>query len=313
MGKIPTRKAFGETLVELGEEYPDILVLEADISKSTYTNIFAKRFPERFFNVGCAEQNEMAIAAGMATCGKIPFVSTYAVFASMKACEQIRTFIAYPKLNVKIAVSHGGVTPGSDGVTHQATEDMGIIRTIPNMTIIMPADAVATKSLVRQAVEKNGPIYLRFTRDPVPVIYEETVELEIGKANIIREGTDATIIAIGDMVSKAIEASNRFKNEGINVAVIDMHTLKPIDENSIIDSAKKTRALVTVEDHNFINGLGSAVAEVIVENEPVPMRRIGLKDTFAESGTYEELLTKYHLNVKDIIWAVKDVIRRKKR
>ncbi|MBI4377615.1 MAG: transketolase family protein [Nitrospinae bacterium] len=309
---IPTRKSFGEVLVELGEENPQVLVLDADISKSTYTSLFANRFPKRFFNVGCAEQNEMAMAAGMSTCGKIPFVSTYAVFASMRACEQIRTFVAYPRLNVKIAVSHGGVTPGSDGVTHQATEDLGIMRTIPNMTIIMPADAVSTKKLVRQAATRTGPVYLRFTRDPVPVIYEDTVKLEIGKANIIREGTDATIIAIGDMVTKAIEASNRLTEKGINVTVIDMHTLKPIDEKSIIDSAKKTRALVTVEDHNIINGLGSAVSEVLIENEPVPMRRIGLRDTFAESGTYEELLTKYHLNVQDIILAVKDVIRRKK-
>src|SRR3972149_513854 len=193
---IPTRRAFGEVLAELGEEYPQILVLEADISKSTYTNLFAKKFPRRFFNVGCAEQNEMAMAAGMASCGKIPFVSTYAGFASMRACEQIRTFVAYPKLNVKIGVSHGGITPATDGVTHQATEDMGIIRTMPNMTVIMPADAVATKKLVRKAVSYDGPVYLRFMRDAMPVIYDESASLEIGKANVMKEGNDATIIAI---------------------------------------------------------------------------------------------------------------------
>jgi transketolase len=311
MEKIPTRRAFGEVLVQLGEEYPGIVVIEADISKSTYTNLFAKKFPQRFFNVGCAEQNEMVIAAGMAACGKIPFVSTYAVFASMRACEQIRTFIAYTGLNVKIAVSHGGITPGQDGVTHQATEDMGIIRTIPGMTVIMPADAVATKTLVRRSVAWNGPVYIRLTRDPVPVIYGDGINLDIGRANVVREGRDVTIIAIGDMVSRATEASEKLKEQGMSAGVIDMHTLKPLDEDCVIQSAKKTGAIVTVEDHNFINGLGSAVAEVIVENYPVPVRRVGLRDCFAESGPYEELLSKYHLDTCDIIDAVQDVLKRK--
>jgi len=308
---ICTRDAYGEILVELGEKNPNIVVLEADISKSTRTCYFAEKFPERFFNTGVAEQNEMMIAAGLATCGKIPFVSTYAVFASMRACEQVRTFICYPRLNVKIAVSHGGLTAGNDGVTHQATEDMGIMRTLPNMSIIMPADAVATKKLVRKAVEYEGPVYLRFTRDPVPVIYDNSFSFQIGKALTIREGSDVSLIAIGDMVCKALEAADILKKEGIRARVIDMHTLKPIDKEIVIKSAQDTGAIVTVEDHNILNGLGSAVAEVVGENRPVPLRRIGLKDTFAESGEYEELLVKYELSTKDIVRAAKEVIRRK--
>ncbi|MEK6645777.1 MAG: transketolase family protein [Candidatus Firestonebacteria bacterium] len=312
MQMIPTREAYGEALVEIGEKNKKIIVLEADISKSTRTIYFAKKFPERFFNVGVAEQNEMAVAAGIAATGKIPFVSTYAVFASMRACEQVRTFIAYPRLNVKIAVSHGGLTAANDGVTHQATEDIGIMRTIPNMTIIMPADAVSTKKAVIASVEYEGPVYLRFTRDSVPVLYDEDLKFEIGKSIMLRQGFDATLIALGDMVSKALEAHNILKEEGIGVRVLDMHTVKPIDKEAVIKAAVETGAIVTVEDHNIINGLGGAVAEVIVENELVPVKRIGLQDTFAESGEYEKLLTKYKMNVVDIINAVKLVIGRKK-
>lgn len=306
MQMIPTRDAYGEALIELGEENPNIVVLEADISKSTRTCYFAKKFPHRFFNAGVAEQNEMAVAAGLASCGKIPFVSTYAVFASMRACEQVRTFICYPHLNVKIGASHGGLTSGNDGVTHQGTEDIGIMSSFPNMTVIMPADAVATKKLVRAATEYDGPVYLRFTRDPVPVIYiEEDVSFEIGKSLTIREGSDVTLIALGDMVSKALEASRILAKEGISTRVIDMHTVKPIDKEAIIKAAHETKAIVAVEDHNIFNGLGSRVAEIVAEEVPVPFKRIGIKDCFGESGEYEKLLVKYGLSTHHIVGAAK--------
>ncbi len=306
-----TREAYGQALVELGEKNPNIVVLEADISTSTKTCYFAREFPERFFNVGVAEQNEIGIAAGLTTTGKIPFVSTYSVFASMKACEQIRTSIAYPRLNVKIAVSHGGLTPGSDGVTHQGTESLGIMRTIPNMAVVMPADAVAVKKAVKAVAEYDGPVYLQFTRDPLPVIYNDDFYFEIGKSFIIKEGKDITIIALGDMVSKALEAAEKLKLEGIEARVIDMHTIKPIDKEAIIKAAEETKGIVTVEDHNIINGLGSAVAEIIVESKLVPMERVGVKDTFAESGEYGELLNKYGLSTSHIVEAAKRVLKRK--
>ncbi|MCK5155357.1 MAG: transketolase family protein [Spirochaetales bacterium] len=306
-----TREAFGEVLVELGEESNNIVVLEADISTSTKTEYFAKRFPNRFFNTGIAEQNEMGIAAGLAVTGKIPFVSTYSVFASMRACEQVRTSIAYPRLNVKIAVSHGGLTAASDGATHQGIECLGIMRTIPNMTVIMPADAIAVKKAVRAAIVYEGPVYLQFTRDALPVIYNDDFDFTIGKANTLRKGNDITIIALGDMVSRALEAAEKLKTVGIEARVIDMHTIKPIDREIIIRAAEETKGIVTVEDQNIINGLGSAVAEVIVESKLVPMERVGIKDTFAESGRYEELLNKYGLSIPDIVNAAERVLERK--
>jgi len=308
MEMIPTRNAYGEALFALGEKNPNVVVLEADISKSTRTCYFAKRFPDRFFNAGVAEQNEMAVAAGFAACGKIPFVSTYAVFATMRACEQVRTFICYPRLNVKIGVSHGGLTAGNDGVTHQGTEDIGIMSTLPNMTVIMPADAVATKKLVKAAAEYDGPVYLRFTRNPVPVIYKKDVHLEIGKSFTIRQGSDVTIIALGDMVSKALETSCILAEEGISAQVIDMHTVKPIDKEAIVRAAHETKAIVTVEDHNILNGLGSRVAEVVAEEITVPFKRVGIKDTFGESGEYEKLLEKYGLGTKHIVEAAKSLL-----
>ena len=311
MKLLHTREAFGQALVELGEKNHDIVVLEADISTSTQTCYFAQKFPDRFYNVGVAEQNEMGIAAGLAATGKIPFVSTYSVFASMRACEQARTSIAYPRLNVKITVSHGGLTPGRDGATHQGVECLGIMRTIPNMTVIMPADAVAVKKAVRAVTEYEGPVYLQFTRDPLPVIYDDTFDFEIGKSYTIKKGGDIAIIALGDMVSKALTAAEKLQSEGIAARVIDMHTIKPIDRKAIIKAAEETKGIVTVEDHNIINGLGSAVAEVIVENVPVPMERVGIRDTFAESGGYEELLTKYGLSISHIVEAVKRVFERK--
>ena len=309
---VSTREAYGKALVELGASNSDVVVLEADISKSTRTCLFAKEFPERFFNVGVAEQNEMGIAAGLATIGLIPFVSTYAVFASMRACEQIRTSIAYPHLNVKIAVSHGGVTPGSDGVTHQATEDIGMMRTIPNMTVIMPTDAVLTRKAVFAAVDHDGPVYIRLTRNTVPVIYNEQQNFQIGRGIMLREGSDATVIALGDMVCQALKAGEVLSKKGIQCRILDMHTVKPLDTDAIVKAARETGAVVTVEDHQINCGLGSAVAEALVENHPVPMERIGLKDTFAESGTYEELLGKYEMDSESIIKAVRSVLARKR-
>ncbi|MBN1445876.1 MAG: transketolase family protein [Candidatus Omnitrophica bacterium] len=297
---IPTRDAYGEALCELGEKNKKVVVFEADISKSTRTNLFGKKFPERYFNVGVAEQNEMAIAAGAAMCGKISFVSTYAVFASMRACEQVRTFVAYPHLNVKICPSHGGITPANDGVTHQGTEDLGIMRTIPGMTVLMPADANATKKLLFAAAEWDGPVYLRLTRDSVPIIYDEKTDFTIGKGILLREGKDVTIIALGDMVSKALDAANLLSTEEISAEVIDMHTIKPLDGDIILNSVKKTRTVVTVEDHQVECGLGGAVSEFLGENYPVPVRRIGFRNTFAESGEYELLLEKYGMSVKHI-------------
>lgn len=309
--KKPTRDAYGEELVELGRDNPKIVVLEADISKSTRTCYFANKFPERFFNVGVAEQNEAMIAAGLATCGLIPFMSTYAVFGSMRCCEQIRTFICYTNLNVKIAVSHGGLTPGNDGVTHQGTEDIGVLRSMPNMTIIMPADYNMTKAAVRAAASYIGPVYLRFTRDAVPIIYDENIKFEIGKAINLIEGKDVSIISLGDMTWFALEAADILEKEGIKAEVIDMPTVKPIDTDMIIKTARKTGAIVTVEDHQIIGGLGSAVAEVLVENYPIPMLRIGLKNTFAQSGEYELLLKKYGLAAENIVSACRKILRRR--
>jgi len=305
---IPTREAFGQVLVELGREYEDIIVLEADISKSTRTCYFAKEFPDRFLQMGIAESNMMVAAAGLATTGKIPFVSTYAVFGSMRACEQVRSFIAYPELNVKIACSHGGITPANDGVTHQATEDVGIMRTIPNMCVIMPADHHATKNLVRAAVQYEGPVYLRFTRDPVPTIYDKGDNFVIGEGKLLAEGKDVSLFAIGDMLTIALEARKSLLTRDIEAEVIDFHTLKPIDSDLIVKSAKKTRRVVTIEDHQINGGLGSAVAEVLAEELPTPLRRIGLRDTFAESGEYHLLLKKYGMDVNAVVAAVDELL-----
>jgi transketolase len=305
----PTRDAYGEVLAELGGENSRIVVLEADISKSTRTKIFADHFPERFYQFGVAEANMMAAAAGFASTGKIPFVSTYSVFSSMRACEQVRTFIAYPKMNVKIAVSHGGITPANDGVTHQATEDMGIMRTIPNMTIVMPADYYATKKLVRAAADYIGPVYLRFTRDAVPFIYSESEEFELGKGKILEEGSQLTLIANGDMLCKALQASTELRKKGIHSDVIDMHTIKPLDEELILKSAAKTGKVITIEDHQINGALGSAVAELLGEKLPCHLVRIGLRDTFAESGPYELLLEKYHMSVADITRQAEALLR----
>ena len=308
-----TREGYGQEIVELGKEDPDIVVLEADISSSTKTCYFAEAFPERFFNVGVSEQNEAMVAAGLASTGLIPFLSTYSVFASMRACEQVRTFICYTNLDVKIAVSHGGLTPCTDGVTHQATEDLGIMRTLPNMTIIAPTDYHMSRAAVRAAAYTKGPVYLRFTRDKLPVIYDAGMDFKVGRSIRLKEGGDAAIISIGDMTHIALEAVELLKKEGIEVRLIDMPTLKPIDAAAIIEAAADTGAIVTAEDHQIHNGLGSAVAEVLSENIPTPMARIALPDTFARSGEYLALLDMYGMGPSHIADAVKKTIDRKAR
>ncbi len=307
----PTRYSYAEAIIELGEKNPKVVVLDADVSKSIKTNEFAEKYPDRSFNFGVAEQNMMAAAAGMATTGLIPFATTYAVFASMRALDMVRNSIHYPRLNVKIAASHGGITPGPDGVTHQGQEDLSIIRAIANSTIIAPADPSTTKLAVWAAAEYDGPVYLSFTRDPVPIIFDLNYPFEIGKAVTVRDGNDATIIAIRDLVVQALIAAEHLAAKGLNIRVIDCHTLKPLDVETVLEAAVETGAIVAAENNMFYGGLGSAVAEALVENHPIPMKRIGVRDTFAESGPYLDLLEKYGLSSRHIAAAVEDVIARK--
>ncbi len=307
----PTRYAYAEAILELGERNPKVVVLDADVSKSVGTNEFADKFPERSFNFGIAEQNMMAAAAGMATTGLIPYATTYAVFASMRALDQVRNSIHYPRLNVKIAASHGGITPGPDGVTHQGQEDLSIMRAIAGSTVIAPADSSTTKLAVWAAAEWEGPVYLSFTRDPVPIIFDLDYPFKIGKTVTIRDGTDATIIANRDLVVQALVAAEYLSGKGLNVRVMDCHTLKPLDIEAILKAAEETGAIVTAENNVFFGGLGSAVAEVLVENRPIPMKRIGVRDIFTESGPYLDLLEKYGMSSKHIAKAVEEVVGRK--
>lgn len=308
MTKIATREAYGEALAEIGEEIKDIVVLDADLSGSTKTAVFAKKYPERFFNIGIAEQDLMGTAAGFATCGKIPFASTFAIFATGRAFEQVRNSICYPKLNVKIAATHAGLTVGEDGATHQSIEDLALMRTLPNMTVINPADAVEAKKAVRAAAAHEGPVYLRFGRLAVETIFEEDSEFEIGKGKILREGNDVAIIATGIMVGEALKAAEILEKSGLKAMVINIHTLKPIDEEIILKAAE-CGAIVTAEEHTIIGGLGSAVAEVLAEKKPTPMKRIGIKDKFGQSGKPEELLKLYNLTAEDIVKAAKEIKR----
>ena len=298
--KIATRDGFGEEIVALGRENRNILVVDADIGKSCKTGAFRKELPEQYLNVGIAEQNCAGVAAGLATCGKIPFVVTYAAFGSMRMVEMIRQEICYPHLNVKIACSHGGVTPANDGASHQAIEDMGILRTIPNMTVIMPADYASAKKLVRAAAEFDGPVYLRFTRDAVPVIYDENTEFVIGKANKLREGRDVAIIANGDTVRLAIQAAELLAAEGIQARVLDMHTIKPLDKEAVMDCIENIGRIITVEDHNILNGLGSAVCELAAEAGRGKVKRMGIQDQFGMSAPYERLLAMNGVTAENI-------------
>ena len=305
---IATRDAYGETLKELGGINKDIVVLDADLSGSTKTAMFKKEYPDRFFNVGIAEQNLLGTAAGLAAAGKIPFASTFAMFATGRAFEIIRNSVCYPNLNVKIAATHAGLTVGEDGATHQALEDISIMRSLPNMMVLSPCDAVETRQCILKAAEHNGPVYIRLGRSKAPVILDENYEFEIGKAIELKAGQDVTIIATGVMVEKAIAASESLLEEGIGARVINMASIKPIDQEIIIKAAKETKGIVTVEEHSIIGGLGSAVSEVIVENYPTTVKIMGTKDVFGESGKGPELLDKYGLSVEKIIEKVKEIL-----
>lgn len=312
MSKIATREAYGKALQKLGAENKDIVVLDADLSKSTKTSDFAKVFPERFFDMGVAESNMLSTAAGLAAAGKIPFASSFAVFATGRAFEQIRNSIAYPALNVKIAATHAGISVGEDGASHQSVEDIAIMRVLPNMTVIVPADGPETEKAIRAAVEIKGPVYIRLGRLGLPVIFDENYQYTVGKAVTLQDGTDATVIACGLMVSPAQEAAAELAKDGIKVRVLNMHTIKPIDKDAVVAAARETGAIVTAEEHSIIGGLGGAVAEVLAETVPAPLERVGVRDTFGESGKPAELLEKYGLTAKDIVAAVKRVLERKK-
>ncbi len=299
--KIATRQSYGEELAKLGEDNEKIVVLDADLSSATKTGIFAEKFPDRFINVGIAEQNLMGIAAGLSTFGKIPFASTFAVFAAGRAYEQIRNSIAYPNLNVKICATHAGITVGEDGATHQMLEDLSLMRTLPNMTVMCTSDDIQTKWAVREIAKINGPVYLRLCRMATPIIYDVTQQFEIGKGVQIGEGKDASIIATGVTVAEALKAQEILKEKGINVRVIDIHTIKPIDKELIVKCAKETKRIITVEDHNIIGGLGSAVCEVLSEEYPTKVERMGIPDCFGRSGKAEELLHYYKIDCDAIV------------
>ena len=307
--KIATRDGFGEEIVALGKENRNILVVDADIGKSCKTGAFRKELPEQYLNVGIAEQNCAGVAAGLATCGKIPFIVTYAAFGSMRMVEMIRQEICYPHLNVKLACSHGGVTPANDGASHQAIEDMGILRTIPNMTVIMPADYYSARKLVRAAAEFDGPVYLRFTRDAIPVIYDEDDSFVIGKAKQLRQGEDVAIIANGDTVRLAIQAAEELAAQGIEARVLDMHTIKPLDTEAVMDCIESIGRIVTVEDHNILNGLGSAVCELAAEAGKGKVKRLGIQDQFGMSAPYERLLAMNGVTVENIVDSAKALLK----
>lgn len=310
--KIATREAYGNALAEFGED-TRVVVLDADLSKSTKTDNFKKKYPERFFNMGIAEGNMMAVAAGISTCNKIVFASSFAIFAAERACEQVRNSICYPKLNVKIGATHAGLSVGEDGASHQAVEDMAIMRALPNMVVISPADAVETRLAVKAAIEYDGPVYLRLGRLNAPVIYDEnTYKFELGKGVTVSDGSDVTIIATGLMLQYAIQAKEQLSSEGISARVIDIHTIKPIDKDIIVKAAKETGAIVTAEEHNIIGGLGSAVAEVLVGNYPVPLKMVGIEDKFGKSGKPEKILEMYGLTAENIVAKVKDVLKMKR-
>ena len=306
--KSATRDAYGKALVELGKTDKNLVVLDADLAEATKTVMFKKAYPDRFFDCGIAEADMMGIAAGLASTGKTVFASSFAMFAAGRAFEQIRNSICYPNLNVKIGATHAGISVGEDGATHQCCEDISLMRTIPNMTIINPADAVEAFEAVKAAAEIDGPVYLRFGRLAVPVFNDDSYKFEFGKGVLLREGSDSTVIATGLMVNEALIAHEQLKSEGINARIINIHTIKPIDRDIIIKAAKETGKIVTVEEHSIYGGLGSAVAEVVCEECPVPVHRIGVNDCFGESGPATELLVKYGLSADNIVKKVKAVL-----
>ena len=303
--KIATRQSYGEALAELGEKNKNVVVFDSDLSGATKTSIFAKKFPERFFDMGIAEQDMMSTAAGMSTFGKIPYASTFAVFAAGRAYDQIRNSICYPKMNVKICATHSGVTVGEDGATHQMLEDLGLMRGLPNMTVLCTSDDTETRWAVEEISKIQGPVYVRLCRLATPVIYDENQKFEIGKAIQIGEGTDATVFATGVVVSEAIKAKEELEKQGINIRVVDVHTIKPIDKEMIIKCAKETKKLISIEDHSIINGLGTAIADVLTEEYPCKLIKLGVKDEFGKSGKATELLEYYGLTAKSIIESIK--------
>ncbi|MCI9600031.1 MAG: transketolase family protein [Lachnospiraceae bacterium] len=304
--KIATRESYGNALAELGAQYPDLVVLDADLAGATKTGVFKKAFPERHIDCGIAEGNMMTVAAGLAAAGKTPFASTFAMFAAGRAFEQVRNSIGYPHLNVKIGATHAGISVGEDGASHQCNEDIALMRTIPGMTVINPADDVEAKAAVKAAIEHEGPVYLRFGRLAVPVINDPaSYQFEIGKGITMKEGKDVTIIATGLEVSESLEAAKMLEADGISAEVINIHTIKPLDDALVVASAKKTGKVVTVEEHSVIGGLGGAVAEVLAEQAPTKMLRIGVNDTFGESGPAKALIEKYGLDAKSIYEKVK--------
>ena len=298
--KKATRQSYGETLEKLGEKYSDIVVLDADLATATKTINFAKKFPERFFDMGLAEANMMSTSAGMATTGKVPFASTFAVFAAGRSYDQIRNSICYPNLNVKICSTHSGITVGEDGATHQMIEDISLMRTVPNMTVISTSDDTQTKWAVKEISKIQGPVYLRLARLATPKIYEENQKFEIGKAVQIGDGIDATIFATGVTVAEALKAQEILKEKGIEIRVVDIHTIKPIDKEMIIKCAKETKRLISIEDHSIIGGIGSAISEVLTEEYPAKLERMGIKDTFGKSGKAEQLMQYFGITAKDL-------------
>ena len=307
---IATRESYGKALAELGENNNNIVVLDADLSSATKTKEFATKFPDRFINLGIAEQDMMATAAGLATCGKIPFASTFAVFATGRAYDQIRNSICYPNLNVKIAATHAGITVGEDGATHQALEDINIMKALPNMTVLCPCDDISTKWAIKKASEINGPVYIRLTRPKVENIYDENEIFELDKAKVIGDGEDIAFITNGITMHECIKAKEILKEKGINARVIDLHTIKPVDKQTIIETAKQVKHIITVEDHNIIGGIGSIVADVLAEEYPKKIYKIGINDEFGKSGKWNELLTYYGLDGNSIANKAMEIIRK---
>ena len=306
--KKATRQSFGEELANIGEKNEKIVVLDADLSSATKTNIFAKKFPNRFFDMGIAEQNMIGTAAGLATCNKIPFVSTFAMFAAGRAYDQIRNSICYPKLNVKICATHAGITVGEDGATHQMLEDISMMRTLPNMKVFSPSDDVQTKWLIKEIANIEGPVYVRLSRLATPIIYQEDQKFEIGKSIQLGEGTDATVFATGITVSEALKAQEELEKENIHIRIVDVFTIKPIDTEMIIKCAKETKKLITVEDHSIIGGLGSSICEVLAQEYPTKVIRMGIPDCFGKSGKAEQLLKYFKIGYEAIIEKVKTEI-----
>ncbi len=310
-GAKPTRQGFGEGLLELGEKNPDVVVIGLDLTSSTVSNLFRDKFPDRFISLGVAEQNGIGVAAGLSLVGKIPYVCTFSVFASGRCWDHLRVSVCYSNCNVKIAGSHSGISVGPDGATHQALEDIALMRVLPNMKIIVPCDYIETKKATIKSAEIPGPVYIRFGREPVPIITEQSTPFVFGKANVLKDGNDVAIISCGSMVYESLSAAEILEEKGIKARVINIHTVKPIDEETIIKSAKECQAIVTAEEHQVMAGFGSAVAEVVIKSNPVPMEFVGIYDKFGESGQPEELLKKYKLKDINIVEAVEKVLKRK--